>query len=439
MNETPDMDDNNWRKCIVADIVAPIKNALVGGPFGSNLISRDYTPVGVPVIRGQNMGFGRWVSGEFVFVSLQKADDLSGNIAREGDLIFTQRGTLGQVAIVPPKPYEKYVISQSQMKLSADKSKANVMFLYYLFSSQEHQEYIRQNAIQTGVPHTNLEHLRNTPLYLPPLSEQQKIVRILGSLDDKIELNRQMNETLETMARAIFQSWFVDFDPVRAKADGRQPAGMDTEMAALFPEGLEVVDGREVPKGWPIGILGEIVELRTDRIEVNAERNNLRYIALNDIPSKSLDLSYYQFGSDVNSSIIAFGKGDILFGSMRPYFHKVGLTFFDGITRTTTFVLRPRKKVFRHYSLFTLFSEDVVSFATTASVGTTIPYVKWDALQDYSIVIPPEPLLDVFEKTVCSLIEKIGVNGEQSRTLAQIRDELLPKLLSGEISVDAKT
>ena len=168
------MDDNNRRKCIVADIVAPIKNALVGGPFGSNLISRDYTPFGVPVIRGQNMGFGRWVGGEFVFVSPQKADNLASNIARSGDLIFTQRGTLGQVSVVPPKPYPKYVISQSQMKLSADNSKADVKFLYYYFTSPEQQGYIKQNAIQTGVPHTNLEHLRNTPLILPPLSEQKK-------------------------------------------------------------------------------------------------------------------------------------------------------------------------------------------------------------------------------------------------------------------------
>ena len=201
---------SQWRKQTIADIAAPSNNALVGGPFGSNLVSRDYTPSGVPVIRGQNMGFGRWVSGEFVFISEDKAEDLSANIARPGDLVFTQRGTLGQVAIVPPASFDRYIISQSQMKLTVDPAKADTKFLFYFFTSEEQQDYIRRNAIQTGVPHTNLGHLRTTPLLLPPLPEQRAIAAVLGALDDKIELNRRMNETLEALAQSLFKSWFVD-------------------------------------------------------------------------------------------------------------------------------------------------------------------------------------------------------------------------------------
>ena len=121
---------NSWKSGVVGDIAAPVKNALVGGPFGSNLVSADYVPVGVPVIRGQNMGVGRWVDGEFVFVTTEKADTLSPNNANPGDLIFTQRGTLGQVAIVPGGRFGRYVISQSQMKLTVDKDKADTLFLY---------------------------------------------------------------------------------------------------------------------------------------------------------------------------------------------------------------------------------------------------------------------------------------------------------------------
>lgn len=121
---------NRFLTCTVEDIAASTKNALVGGPFGSNLVSADYVSSGIPVIRGQNMGQGRWVEGDFVFVSQQKAEQLSANIARPGDIIFTQRGTLGQVAIVPDYPFERYIVSQSQMKLTPDKSKADTMFLY---------------------------------------------------------------------------------------------------------------------------------------------------------------------------------------------------------------------------------------------------------------------------------------------------------------------
>lgn len=258
MSEDEHTPNHSWMTCTVGDVAAKVKNALVGGPFGSNLVSKDYVDVGVPVIRGQNMGIGRWIDGDFVFVSRDKAKMLSANIARPGDLIFTQRGTLGQTAIVPSAPFDEYVISQSQMKLTVDRNKANAHFLYYSLSSKEQQDYIRRNAIQTGVPHTNLAHLRATPLTLPPLPEQRAIAAILGTLDDKIELNRRMNQTLESMAQALFTSWFVDFDPVRAKMDGRQPVGMDAETAALFPDHFLTSPYGDVPAGWTVTSLDRI-------------------------------------------------------------------------------------------------------------------------------------------------------------------------------------
>ena len=184
----------------VGDLAASSRNALVGGPFGSDLVSRDYVLSGVPVIRGTNMGHGRWVSGDFAYVTPKKADSLASNCAKPGDLVFTQRGTLGQVALVPSNGAERYLISQSQMKLTVDAKKVAPLFLYYVFTDAQQQEYIRQNAIQTGVPHTNLGILRNTPLTLPPLAEQKNIAAVLGSLDDKIELNRRMNATLDEIA-----------------------------------------------------------------------------------------------------------------------------------------------------------------------------------------------------------------------------------------------
>jgi type I restriction enzyme, S subunit len=184
-----------WREVTIGEIAGLSRNALVGGPFGSNLVSRDYVEAGVPVIRGQNMG-GRWISGDFVFVTTQKAESLQANLARPGDIIFTQRGTLGQVSLVPKAPFDRYIVSQSQMKLTVNSELADPLFFYYVFSTAEQQDYIRQNAIQTGVPHTNLGILRSTPVPLPPLPEQKAIARILGTLDDKIELSRGMSETL---------------------------------------------------------------------------------------------------------------------------------------------------------------------------------------------------------------------------------------------------
>lgn len=199
----------------------------------------------------------RWIGGEYVYVSEEKADSLSGNLARPGDLIFTQRGTLGQVALVPDGGlYDRYLVSQSQMKLTPDNQKVDVQFLYYYFTSSKQQEYFRQHAIQTGVPHTNLGILRDTPVYLPPLPLQRRIADILGKLDDKIELNRWMNRTLEKMAAAIFKSWFIDFDPVHAKAEGRD-RNLPAEIADLFPDTFEDSELGPIPKGWACSTIGK--------------------------------------------------------------------------------------------------------------------------------------------------------------------------------------
>ncbi|WP_083251083.1 restriction endonuclease subunit S [Acidihalobacter yilgarnensis] len=252
-------------KMTIGEIAAKTRNALVGGPFGSNLVSADYTANGVPVIRGQNMG-SRWVSGEFAYVSPEKAQSLQSNLARPGDIVFTQRGTLGQVALVPEGVFDSYVVSQSQMKLTVDQTKANSHFLYYLFSSPAQQEYIRQNAIQVGVPHTNLGILRDTPVSLPSIDEQRAIAHILGTLDDKIELNRCMNETLEAIARAIFKSWFVDFDPVRAKASGEAPEsicrrlGLTPDLLSLFPNRFVDSELGEIPERWEVRAVGDVIE-----------------------------------------------------------------------------------------------------------------------------------------------------------------------------------
>ena len=309
--------------------------------------------------------------------------------------------------------------------------RADTRFLSYVLSQTEISGYLTGSTM----PKLTQGNLNRLLVIAPPLAEQKAIASILGALDDKIELNRRMNATLEGMARALFQSWFVDFDPVRAKLDGRKPEGMDKATAALFPDAFQESSLGEIPQDWRLGSLGELVQLRTDRVDATPAKDSIRYIALEDMPSKSIDLSNFQLGSSVNSSITAFCKGDVLFGSMRPYFHKVGLAFFNGITRTTTFVLRPKKDCFRHFALLHFFSDDVVAYSTTASVGTTIPYVRWDSMESYNIAVPPDLLLEAFEKTVSLLVKRIAAQGEESRTLANLRDTLLPKLLSGELSV----
>jgi type I restriction enzyme S subunit len=338
------------------------------------------------------------------------ASKVRSKMSKVGDTIITTKGnSTGRTSFVTDQfpqfvysPHLSYWRSREPEKLCAG-------FLRYWSQGVEFIEQLTGMKASTDMaPYLSLTDQRRLFVTLPPLEVQEAIASMLGALDDKIELNRRMNETLEALAQTIFKSWFVD-------------------AAAT-----------KLPKGWRAGTLGELVELRADRVEATPAKDKERYIALEDMPSKCIDLSNHQLGSAVNSSIIRFQAGDILFGSMRPYFHKVGLASFDGITRTTTFVLRPKQDRLRHFALFHFFSNEVVEFATTASIGTTIPYVKWDSLGRYKIVLPPESLLEEFENTVAPLVQRIARNGEESRTLAELRDALLPKLLSGELRVPVK-
>ena len=427
---------NEWRDVLLEELAAAVRNALVGGPFGSDLVSADYASVGVPVIRGENLSNGRWVGGDFVYVSQAKAEQLSANTAGPLDIIFTQRGAnhYRQVAIVPPNANQRFVISQSQMKLTVDQNRADPLFVYYLFRSPVQQEYLQRHAIQTGVPHTNLSILRKMPLRVPSLETQHKIAHILGTLDDKIELNRRMNETLEAISRAIFKSWFVDFDPVRAKSEGRDP-DLPKHIADLFPDRFEDSELGEIPAGWGLGKLGDIADHPRRTIQPDGIARQTPYIALEHMPKHCIALSEWSMADNLESNKFEFKRGEILFGKLRPYFHKVGVAPVDGVCSTDIVVVVPKDIVWFGLVLGHVSSDALVDHTTAGSTGTKMPRTSWSEMARYAIVIPPRAVAESFVCLVRPAVQKIEAAIHQSRTLTSLRDTLLPKLISGELRV----
>lgn len=304
-------------------------------------------------------------------------------------------------------------------------------FFFYALSQFDFGEI----AEGTALPYLAVGDLSRLNLYLPPLSNQRAIANILRSLDDKIELNRQMNETLEATARAIFKSWFVDFDPVRSKMEGREPVGMDAETAALFPSAFQDSPLGEIPEGWEVGTLGEIAQNVRLSAKVNEIDSEDVYIGLEHMPKRNIALTEWQAANGIGSNKSRFRKGEILFGKLRPYFHKVGVAPIDGICSTDILVIRPIKPKWFGVVLGIVSAEEFVSYTDSHSTGTRMPRTNWGDMSRYEFVRPQIEIAQKYSDLIQPLIGRMIENIHQSHTLANIRDVLLPKLLSGEIRV----
>ncbi len=359
-----------------------------------------------------------------------------------GDLFVSLKGAtkdgkmIGSVARVPIT-VSSGRLTQDTVKLefrTSDPETAD--FIYWFLRTPQYRDYCSGRATGSAVVALSREDFLTYPV--PPITATRKlIVKVLGALEDKIELNRRMNATLETMARALFQSWFVDFDPVRAKLDGRSPAALDPATAALFPEHLEDSPLGHIPKGWTAGKLGDIGTNSRRGVQPGDIALNTPYIALEHMPRRCIALGDWDDSADVASGKSAFKKGEILFGKLRPYFHKVGVASFDGVCSTDILVLAPKSPEWFGFLLGHVSSDELIQFTDLASTGTKMPRTNWSDLSAFKVALPPKPIAAAFTRIVQQMLDRIHANLHQSRTLATLRDTLLPKLLSGELSVAA--
>ena len=312
----------------------------------------------------------------------------------------------------------------------ADPRLCDFRFLFY--SLKFHRNDFLQ--IASGGAQRNLSGtlIRNFSIRVPPLSEQHAIAHILSTLDDKIELNRRMNETLEAMARAIFKSWFVDFDPVRAKAEGRQPVGMDAETAALFPDGFELSELGEVPKGWRVGSVYTISDVvygaPFSSVLFSMDAVGLPLIRIRDLATQMPEI----YTPERHPKAFVVEPGAIVVGmdgEFRVYLWRGPQSYIN--QRVCAFV--PRGKASRDFVRFSI--EDSMAFFERAKVGTTVIHLGKSDIDTFRILVSDDMCLSAFDRLVTPLTDRILATEAESRTLALIRDALLPKLLSGEIRV----
>jgi len=354
----------------------------------------------------------------------------------------------GDILFGKLRPYfRKVVIAPSEGICSTDiwvvraKEGIHRFYLFYWMVSQQFIDDIMRASEGTKMPRAKWDYASRIERYIPPLPEQHAIARILGSLDDKIELNRRMNESLEAMAQAIFKSWFVDFDPVRAKAEGRQPEGMDEETAALFPAEFEVVDGREVPKGWKVAPLSEVIDINS---KTSLSKGTVApYLDMKNMPTKGhRGIEWYDrpFGSGVK-----FINGDTLLARITPCLENGKTAFIDfldekqvGWGSTEYIVLRPKPPLPKEYGYYLARSEHLRAYAIQNMSGTSgRQRVSARSFDTFPIIVPSKEVAEKSGQILELIMITIRENDEQSRTLAALRDTLLPKLISGEIRINA--
>lgn len=368
---------------------------------------------GYPLIRTPNIGKGRLVLNGVHRVSEKVyRQRIQRGMPQDNDLIFAREAPAGNVAIV--KNGKKVCLGQRTVLLRPDKSKVCPDYLVYYILAPAQQYKLLGTANGATVAHVNLPVIRNMPVELPPIEVQEIVAGYLSAYDTLIENNQKQIKLLEEAAQRLYKEWFVDL---------RFPGYEDTP----------VVDG--VPEGWTLGELGDIA-IDSGKKEKKEHRGQYQYyLPIDCLPKRSLAYTDKNDITLAESSLVAFMPNDILFGAMRPYFHKVVVARDKGLTRTTCFVINSKTPAYWAYLLLLLFSKDTVDYATQISVGTTMPYVRWKDFTHMPTLIPPEEKCDAFQSIVLPIIERISCLAVSCERLIQARDRLLPKLMNGEIEV----
>ncbi len=389
----------------------------------------------IPFVTPSDMDGRKTISTTARFLTQAGAASIKGSVIPAGAIMVSCIGSdMGKVVVAGCE-----CVTNQQINSIVVDDRFSSEFVYYSLSTRK-DEIRHQAAGGSAVPILNKGDFSRMEITLPPLAEQKAIAAVLGALDDKIELNRRMNATLEAMARALFQSWFVDFDPVRAKLDGRPPAALAPATAALFPEHFQDSQAGHIPKGWTVGKVSDLATLNRGAVNPG------------DFPTETFDhfslpafdngrTPKAELGSAIMSNKFTVKPNSVLLSKLNPHIPRIWLPDLHASRRSvcsTEFMVACSKPGVSREYLFSLFTSSAfASIYGTLVTGTTGSHqrIRPESVLDMKIVIPSSALIRAFTDSAKPMFDRINRNTEQSRTLATLRDTLLPKLLSGELSV----
>jgi len=397
---------NQWKKVKLGDLCKRVTSG--GTPKSSN--NAFYNPPTIPWLKTKEVNYCRIRETE-TYISEEGLNNSSAKLIEPNSIIVAMYGqgdTAGRVAInkIP------LTTNQACCNLTINQDIADYEFVYYQLCTL----YAKMVSLKSGAaqPNLNAVIIKSLSISLPPLPTQHRIAAILSRYDSLIENYQRQIKLLEEAAQRLYKQWFVDLK---------------------FPgyEKTVFVDG--IPQGWEKGILDNIAFESGKKVDKKTRNSYKYYLPIDCLPKHSLT---YLNPANINlaeSSLVSFEENDIIFGAMRPYFHKVCFAQTRGLTRTTCFVLNSREKEYYEYLLMLLFDDSTVKHATSISVGTTMPYTRWKELKKMGIIIPTKDIATSFGQIINRITDILKKLSLQIRHLTEARDRLLPKLMNGEIEV----
>ena len=318
------------------------------------------------------------------------------------------------------------------------KDPADNDYIYYLCREPAFREYaIGRMEGTSGRQRVSWQSIAAYQFAFPSPEERRETARVLSTLDDRITLLRETNATLEAIAQALFKSWFVDFDPVRAKMEGRTPEGMDEATAALFPDGLETSELGEVPRGWRVGTVASVALLNAKSLSPRNPPPEINYLDLAGVKANVFDVPQcYSFADAPSRARRVLQEGDCIVGTVRPGNRSFGFiaTAQNHLIGSTGFaVLSPKQHWMTAFTYLCATRDESIDRLASLADGGAYPAVRPDVVASTPCTLPPDEVMKVFDGAARPLLDAIGANSEQAQTLSTLRDTLLPRLISGQL------
>jgi type I restriction enzyme S subunit len=428
-----DSPPKNWQVSTLGEICQEGGGDIQTGPFGSQLHASDYVISGIPSIMPANIKEGRVSEEGIARITETDARRLSKYLTKAGDIVYSRRGDVERCALIR-KREEGWLCGTGCLRVRPGSGVVDPDFCSHFLSHPETKEWISRHAVGATMPNLNTQILSALPVLLPSLQEQKSIAHILSTLDKKIELNRKTNETLEAMAKALFKSWFVDFDPVKAKAEGR-PTGLPAAISDLFPDSFEDSELGEIPSGWEVKALDEIAHflngLALQKFPPEDGAATLPVIKIAQL--KKGDSTGADRCSTAVPSDYVVRDGDVLFswsGSLAVDIWCGG----DGALNQHLF--KVTSKTYGKWFFYQWVKHHLPVFQEIAQgKATTMGHIQRHHLSGAKVLIPPPSLLAAMDSAFTALLDRAFGLRRQSKDLGSFRDTLLPKLISGEIRI----